>query len=112
MLLIALAFLGGPDLLTDHSHTPMAAATAAAERDHRAGEELDSPDSAIEHLTLGRRRVPGLPPSSQDDRAAAPIGQAGVAADPASGPAGPITGGHAERQPSASSPESLQVFRC
>src|SRR3954468_17140808 len=65
VLLIALAVLGGPDLLTDRSHPREAAAPAAPERYHRAGEELDTPDSAIEHLTLTRRRVPGLPPTSQ-----------------------------------------------
>lgn len=111
MLLIALAFLGAPDLLTDHSQIPTTVGAAAAECDHRAGDELDSPDSMIEHLMVGRRRVPGLPPSPRDDRAAAPTGQAGIAACPASRSVGPITDGHAKRRLSAPSPESLQVFR-
>ncbi|MCO6009075.1 hypothetical protein NE236_29285 [Actinoallomurus purpureus] len=111
VLLIALAFLGGPDLLTGHSHTPAAAATSAAERDHRAGDELDSPDSVTEHLTLGRRRVPGLPPS-QNTRAAAATGHNGVATDLARGSAGSITDRHPVRHRTGCSPESLQVFRC
>lgn len=111
LLLVALAFLGGPDLLTDHSPGPAAAATSAAERDHRAGEELDSPDSVAEHLALNRRRVPGLPPS-QDTRPATAIGSAGIVTDPAPGPAGSITDRRLARHLHGCRPETLQVFRC
>jgi hypothetical protein len=110
-LLIALAFLGGPDLLTDHSPTPAAAAASAAERDHRVGEELDSPGSVTEHLTLGRRRVPSLPPS-QDTRLATAIGSAGTVTGPAPGSTGSIIDLRLAGHLRECRPETLQVFRC
>ncbi|MEV5707358.1 hypothetical protein [Actinoallomurus sp. NPDC052274] len=109
VLLIALAFLGGPDLLTEHSPA-RAVAASAAERDNRVGEESGSPASVIEHLTLGRRRMPGLPPD-QGTRPAAAIGHTGGLTDRALGSAG-AAGRRLARRDTRCSPASLQVFRC
>ncbi|GAA4630679.1 hypothetical protein GCM10023196_056970 [Actinoallomurus vinaceus] len=111
LLLIALAFLGGPDLLHEHPPSAKATATSAVERDNRAGEDLDSPVSVSEHLALGRRRMPGLPPSQDNTRPAAVTGHAG-ADRLGAGPSGSIADGHLTHGSSGCSPESLQVFRC
>ncbi|MCO5974773.1 hypothetical protein [Actinoallomurus soli] len=110
VLLIALAFLGGPDLLTaGHAQAPAAAATSAAGQDDLAGEESADPASVTAHVALGRRRMPGLPPD-QDTRQAAPT--AGMAAGPAAGSAVATSDRGLAWHPLERTPASLQVFRC
>jgi hypothetical protein len=111
VLLIAMAFLGGPDPLTGHSRPAQAAATSAVERDNRVGDDLDPPGSVTEHLVLGRRRVPGLPPSQQTDTVPA-AGQTGAGPAPVTAAAGSITGRDRARRLPDRTPASLQVFRC
>ncbi|GAA0359676.1 hypothetical protein GCM10010151_56810 [Actinoallomurus spadix] len=112
MLLIALAFLGGPDLLTSgHSPVPASAASSATERDNRAGEEPVGSASVTAHLMPGRRRIPGLPPD-HESRSVLTTGQTGVTAAPPPGPAGALLDRDLTRHPLGSTPESLQVFRC
>ena len=109
MLLIALAFLAGPDLLHEGPHVTVAAATAA-EREHRATDDLDTTESVTDHLALTRRRVPGLPASQQQGSTA--TGSARLAAALLPTPPGPAVDGHLWRHLTGCSPESLQVFRC
>jgi hypothetical protein len=110
VLLIALVFLGGPDILHDKPHAKIAAAKSAAERQHRAGDDVESQHSTPEHTKLIRSRISALPPSRQSH--AMPAQSAGAGALLTPRPSGSVADGHPWRHLTICSPETLQVFRC
>lgn len=111
VLLIAVAFLSGPDLLNDRPTATTAAAASAADRDQRTGDELDPPSWSSDRLLLSRRRLPGLPPSPQSHdamtRHAPATSGAGTAARSRA-----VAAGRIPHHRDTRSPETLQVFRC
>jgi hypothetical protein len=114
MLLIALAFVGGPDALDTTpptSQTKVAAGEIAEKRDPQVRDD----DADVQHQIAADLGVPGhlrlsaLPPSSQT---AAPVPVRGATqAVPQAQSAAVIDVG---RRPhlGACSPEALQIFRC
>jgi hypothetical protein len=110
VLLITLAFLGGPDILHDKPHAKIAAAKSAAERQSPTGDDAGSQHSTAEHTKLIISRVSALPRPQQSH--AVPAQPVGVATLLVPTSSGAVADGHPWRHLTICSPETLQVFRC
>ena len=113
VLLIALAFTGGPDALDTSppaSQTQVASAEIAEKRDPQIrDDDLDIRHQLADRGAPGHLRLAALPPSPQT---AAPIPVRGSiqAAPQAASAAGTDTSSRPHL--GACSPEALQIFRC
>ena len=114
VLLIALAFIGGPDMID--TTPPMAqvkitSAEIADERDPRVHDDADAQHWAAHRAARHRRWLPALRPSSSQSHAPAMVRVATMPAAPKPRPA-TGAGDRRWRHFGACSPESLQIFRC
>jgi hypothetical protein len=113
LLLIALAFVGGPDALDTAppaSHITVTAEQSAEERGAQVRDDGIDIEHQIADLGVpGHPRLSALPPSAQT---AAPVPVRGTAqAAPKVPAATPVEVGGRPRD-GACSPEALQIFRC
>jgi len=112
VLLIALAFIGGPDALDTApppSQATIAAGEVAEKRDRQAPDDVDVQHQVADLGTPGHLRLSALPPSPHT---AAPVpvrGATQVVPQVQSATVADV----GRRPPlGASSPETLQIFRC
>ncbi|GLY78718.1 hypothetical protein [Actinoallomurus iriomotensis] len=111
ILLVALAFTGGPEAI---DATPTVAqgkisAELAEKRGPQVRDDLDLGHQVADHGTPGRPRLLALPPSAQT---AAPVPvRAATLAMPDAVPPAVMEGGPPPRL-GARTPEALQIFRC
>lgn len=113
VLLIALAFTGGPDALEtspSSSHTKVATRELGEKRDPQVRDDaLESPHRLADRGTPGHLRLVALPPSPQT---ITPVPVRGAAqAAPQAAPAAVIHGG-ARPHLGTCTPEALQILRC
>jgi hypothetical protein len=113
VLLITLAFIGGPDVL-DTTPPPAQSKIASAEstetRDQRVRDDADPQHRVADPGTPGRRWLPALPPSSSQTHVSASARVTMAPADRESPAA--ATGAPRGRHLNACSPATLQIFRC
>jgi hypothetical protein len=112
ILLVALAFTGGPEAI-DATPTAASGKISAAELAEKRGsqvrDDLDLGHQVADHGTPGRPRLLALPPSAQT---AAPVPvRAATLVMPDAVPSAVMEGGPPPRL-SARTPEALQIFRC
>lgn len=113
LLLIALAFIGGPDALDTTppaAQSKVAAGEIAEKRDPQPrDDDVDVKHQIADLGVPGHLRLTALPPTSQT---AAPVPVRGTTQ--AAPEVAPTTVGEVDRRPhlGACSPEALQIFRC
>jgi hypothetical protein len=112
VVLVALAFTGGPDAL-ELTVPGMPGAAATAELTEQRGVQVRDDGIDLRHRSADQRapshvRLPALPPAPQT-AAPAPVRSAVPVAHAAAPP-----GDRARRRPGvgACTPEALQIFRC
>jgi hypothetical protein len=112
VLLAALAFLGGLDVLDT---PPAQAATVAAEygegRDHDRRDFSQPQHAVVDHGAPDRRWVPALPPSPSHSHVPGSLRFAARATLPEA-PSMRAMSDQRARHVAPCSPESLQTFRC
>ncbi|MDN3355947.1 hypothetical protein [Actinomadura sp. DC4] len=113
LLLVALAFIGGPDAL-DTTPPPTHTAAAAGEIAEKRDPQVRDDDTDVQHQIAelgvpGHLRLSALPPSSQTV-APAPVRGMEHAVPQAASVAVADVG--RRPHPGACSPEALQIFRC
>jgi hypothetical protein len=114
VLLIALAFIGGPDMLNTTPPTAqvkITSAETAGERDPRVRDDADAQRWAAHRAAPHRHWLPALLPLSSQSHVPAMVRVAAMPAVPKPTPA-TGAGDRRWRHFGACSPESLQIFRC
>lgn len=112
ILLVALAFTGGPEVIETGpaaAQSKISAGDLAEKRDPQVRDDVDLGHQIVDRGTPGRPRLLALPPSAQ---IAAPVPmRAATLALPDAAPPTVMEGGPPPHL-GARTPEALQIFRC
>jgi hypothetical protein len=112
VLLIALAFTGGPeaiDTAPSAAQTKVSVGEIVEKRDPQVRDDGDVGPRLADHGTPARPRLLALPPSAQTS---APIAVKAAAIPVPGAVRGPIAARGARPHLDARTPEALQIFRC